>query len=76
MLPTQKLKLQEEVNKNLSIEIDSIQQIRDEHIHPLTLHFLLSEMESTVIKINSYYVFKNKVRRRFCIVQQYAREDL
>jgi hypothetical protein len=50
MPSVQVLSLQEEVGQNLSIEMDSIKQIRDDHVHPLTLQFLLPEMESTVIQ--------------------------
>jgi len=48
--PVQILSLQEEVDQIIdhSIEMDSIKQIRDEHVHPLTLHFLLPDLESTV----------------------------
>lgn len=53
----QKLSLQEEVNQNLSIEMDSIKQIRDDHVRPLTLRFFLPEMESTVIQITCYIAF-------------------
>lgn len=49
----QMLSLQEEVDQIIddSIEMDSIKQIRDQHVHPLTLRFLLPDMESTVMLI-------------------------
>jgi hypothetical protein len=52
-IPVQMLSLQEEVDQIIddSIEMDSIKQIRDQHVHPLTLRFLLPDMESTVMLI-------------------------
>jgi hypothetical protein len=49
------LSLQEEVDQIIddSIEMDSIKQIRDQHVHPLTLRFLLPDMESTVMSIST-----------------------
>ncbi|XP_046634462.1 adenylate cyclase type 8-like [Daphnia pulicaria] len=65
-IPVQMLSLQEEVDQIIddSIEMDSIKQIRDQHVHPLTLQFLLPDMESTfsnmrenIYKSNAFSVF-------------------
>lgn len=54
--PDAAISLQEEVDELMdhSIEIDSNKRIRKEHVHPWTLQFFQTDMESDVINIFFY----------------------